>query len=157
MPSMTSIKELYIVLETELKNSTSSQQKVWAQLIIENQIDIKKLAPLLHSEKKTAMRFAWMLTEIAQIDPNYLFAELDYFFKLSKDITQFNFKESFANYWKITGLPEENESEAIDMLLHWASSPKTNITIKKRALRVLDQLKLKYPELENEISLVTLS
>lgn len=65
----------------------------------------------------------------------------------------FKFKENFANYWLIAGVPTRNESQAIDMLFEWLQAITTNITIKSQVIFLLLKLTEKYPELKNELSI----
>ena len=143
--------EIKTILLENLANSNSDDRKKWATLIIESKLDLIELCSILKSDRKTAIRFAWMLTEIAEKDPHFLHQHLPYLFAIRKEITHFPFEESFANYWRFSGIPEENESEAIDLLFFWIQSSSTNKTIKSRAQKVLLKLCEKYPELKNEM------
>ena len=138
-------------LENNLAASSTNSRRVWAQFIIAEDISIKDLSNLLFKDKKIAMRFAWLLTEIAEINPPNLYTELPYLWELSGQIQTFNFKESFANYWLIAGLPLENEGEAINFLFGWLQSSSVNVTIKGRAMFVLQKLTEKYPDLIPEL------
>ncbi len=144
--------DLYRELESALPKSTEEQRKVWAEMIVEQDIDLKELSGLLHSEKKTATRFLWMLSRIGMINPGKLFAELPFLLEFSKDLDPY-YRTSFANFWLIAGIPTENEGKAIDMSFEWLLSPEVNITIKARAVLVLFKLTEKYPELKNELRL----
>jgi len=143
--------DFYEELKTELPTSLAIQRKRWAFFIIENKIDIKALSILLQSDKKTGLRYAWLLSEIGQLNADSLFAELPYLLKLSEQIDHFYFIESFATYWLIAGVPNENESQAIELLFGWVLSNEINVTTKFRALQVLVQLCNKFPELKNEL------
>ncbi len=145
--------DFYNELETDLPTSTAAQRKVWASVIVNNDLDIKKLSTLLHCNKKIALRFSWLLSEIGALNPNKLLVELPYLLNQSKQIDHFNFTESFATYWLISGVPLENESRAIDLLFQWILSNQINVTTKSRALKVLIHITKKYPELKNEFSI----
>jgi len=144
--------ELYRDLELSLASSSVEKRKIWATAIIEKDIEIKSLSKLLECEQKIANRFLWLLTEIGQLNPNKLFIELPYLFDLCDNLNPI-YKQSFATFWLVAGVPPENESKAIDLLFQLLLSKNTNITIKSRAILVLCQLTKKYPELKNELRL----
>ncbi|MEM7105715.1 MAG: hypothetical protein AAF502_21435 [Bacteroidota bacterium] len=145
--------EFYKSLEKALPTSDAEQRIEWAKEIVNNHIDIKDLSDLLLCEKKVASRFSWLLSDIGTVKPGTLFEVLPYLFKVSNKVTAFNFKHSFANYWRISGVPEENEAEAIDLLFDWIQSARVNVTIKSRSLFVMSNLTKKYPELRNELTI----
>lgn len=143
--------KFYFDLENGLAHSSSAERINWATQIINHNIDLRKLCTVLKSEEKTATRFAWLLSEIGELSPVTLFHELPFLLKISKEINHFNFKESFANYWRISGIPEENEAEANELLFVWLQSASISVTIKSRAILVLYELTKKYPKLKNEL------
>ncbi len=140
-------------LENSLPNSSSAERQIWATSIIEKGLDIKDLSTLLSCDKKVALRFTWLLSEIGEINPNKLLSALPFLFELSDKIKHIDFVNSFATYWRIAGIPCENEAKAIDLLFGWLQSASTNVTTKSRALFVLFELTKKYPELKNELKL----
>jgi len=144
--------DFYSELESSLPKSTEEHRKVWAEIIIEQDIDLKELAGLLHSEKKIATRFLWMLSRVGMINPGKLFASLPFLLEFSKDLDLY-YRTSFANFWLIAGIPPENEGKVIELSFGWLLSPGINITIKARAVLVLFKLTEKYPELKNELRL----
>lgn len=139
-------------LESSLAASTEEQRKVWAATIIEKKIDIKDLSELLKHEGRIAVRFLWLLSGIGILSPDKLFIELPFLLDLCNRLNPI-YKTSFANFWRIAGVPPENEGEAIDLLFKWLLSNDTNVTIKSRSLLVLFDLTKKYPELKNELKL----
>jgi hypothetical protein len=145
--------EFYNELETDLPTSSAAQRKAWASVIINNDLDIKNLSMLLHCNKKIALRFSWLLSEVGALNPDKLLAALPYLLNQSDQIDHFNFIESFATYWLISGVPLENESKAIDLLFQWVLSSQINVTTKSRSLKVLINITEKYPELKNELSI----
>jgi hypothetical protein len=145
--------DFYKELESYLSTSTADKRKVWATLIIENNFELKDLSNLLYCDRKIALRFSWLLSEIGELNPNKLLVDLPYLLKQSEQIEHFSFIESFATYWLISGVPVENESKAIDLLFDWVLSIRINVTTKSRALKVLINLAKKYPELKNELLL----
>ena len=144
--------DLYRELESSLPKSTEEQRKVWAEIIIEQHIDLEEFAGLLHAEKKTATRFLWMLSRVGLTRPKKLFDALPFLLEFSEDLDPY-YRTSFANFWLIAGVPPENEGKVITICFGWLLSPETNVTIKARAMLVLFKLTGKYPELKNELKL----
>ncbi len=144
--------EFYKELEFSLYKSSMEQRKAWVNTIIEKDMDLKYLSKLLMGEQKIATRFLWLLSEIGLSNPTQLFRELPYLFNLCDGLNPV-YKTSFANYWLIAGIPPEQESAAINLCFHWLLSADTNITIKSRAIWVLQKLIKKYPDLKNELKL----
>lgn len=145
--------DFYNELRTDLSTSSVAQRKVWASVIVGKDLDLKDLSMLLHCDQKTALRYSWLLTEVGELNSTKLLAELPYLFNLREKIDHFNFIESFATYWLISGIPLENESKAIDLLFQWIISSQINVTTKSRAIKVLKGLTEKYPELINELTI----
>lgn len=132
-----------------LPTSTSAQRDVWAQRIVENDWKICDLSCLLQENPKTATRFLWLLTQIGHISPEKLRPELPYLFAVCETIDA-SYLPSFATFWSVVGVPEEQEGRAVDVLFDVIRNPKTTVTIKSRALSALAKLITKYPELQNE-------
>lgn len=144
--------EFYEELKSSLPASNMEIRKVWVTTIIEQDVDLKDLSGLLRCEQKVASRFLWLLSEVGLSDPNKLFSELPFLLDFCEQLDP-AYKKSFASFWLITGVPPENEGQAIEYLFQWLLSADTNVTIKSRALLVLFKLTKKYPELKNELKL----
>lgn len=147
------VNDFYIKLERELPESTAADRKRWSHEIINHSIDLRALLSLLLSEKKVALRFAWLLSELGEINPGKLFQVLPFLFELKDQVSNFDFTISFASYWLLCGVPKENEASAIDLLFDWIQSTNINTTTKSRAAIVLGKLTEKYPDLTNELRL----
>lgn len=142
----------YHELESSLAASTGEQRKKWAITIIENNITIKELSGLLKCEQKIATRFLWMLSDIGILNSDKLLAELPFLLDFCSELKDID-QTCFASLWHYSGVPPENESKAIDLLFQWIQSGHTNVSIKARAIWVLQKLTKKYPELKNELKL----
>lgn len=147
-----SYPDFYNELEYFLPKSTEQQRQTWAATIIEQDLDLKDLSRLLFCEKKTATRFLWMLSGIGMKKSGKLFEILPYLLELSTELNP-AYQTAFANYWLISGVPAENEAQAIDLSFQWLMDPGITVTIKSRALFVLFKLTKKHPELKNELIL----
>lgn len=144
--------EFYKELESFLLTSSAAKRRVWATTIIENDIDIKDLSNLLKGEPKIATRFLWLLSEIGTYNANKLLDALPFLLDLSDKLNPI-YKQAFASFWHIVGVPPENEGRAIDLLFQLLLSGDVNTTTKSRAIWVLFNLTKKYPELKNELKL----
>jgi hypothetical protein len=141
-------------LSTELPTSDAAQRTKWAKKIVREKISISTLSELLFMKKEIALRFSWLLSDVGIENSEVLFNALPTLFKNRNAVNSFDFEPSFATYWSIAGIPFENETAAIDLILHWLQSPFVNVTTKSRALIPIEQLALKYPELQTEIRIV---
>lgn len=139
-------------LKHSLSKSTGVQRKEWATEIIEKEIVIRDLFELVNEEQKTASRFLWLLSDIGILNPEKLKSELPHLLVICKKQKP-EYKISFASFWLYSGVPTENEGEAIDLLFGWVLSSDVNVTIKSRALLVLFKLCEKHPEIKNELEL----
>lgn len=152
MNSDFSYDAFYKELQAELPTSSAAKRRIWATTIIEEDVDLTKLSKLVTGEQKIATRFLWLLSEIGTFDPNTLLKVLPFLLDLSESLNPV-YKQSFASFWHIVGVPIENEGRAIDLLFQLLLSGDTNVTIKSRSLLVLFKLTKKYPELKNELKL----
>lgn len=141
-------------LENRLARSTDADRKEWAKRIAENHTNLRDLCQhLLKSKYEIASRFLWLLTDIGTLAPELLHAQLPFILDLyrKRALQQLDMPASLANYWKTTGVPEENEGEAIELLFTWLQSPQTKVNTKARALSVLLVMYSKYPDLKVEL------
>lgn len=150
MAAKISYSEFYNELKSSLPTSNLEQRKIWINRIIDEDINLKELSDLLNCEPKIATRFLWFISEIGLINPDKLLKELPYLLEFSNQINP-RYKPSLASYWRIAGVPVENEGQAIDLLFQWILSADVNITIKSRAILVLYKLSNKYPEIKHEL------
>jgi hypothetical protein len=142
----------YTELKTLLPKSSGTQRRLWAEHIVEKQIDLKALAELLKEDTKIATRFLWLLTDVGMANSIVLLNALPFLLRQCDHLPPI-YKTSFASFWLLTGVPPKNEAEAIELLFYWLMSPEINITIKSRAALVVFNLAQKYPELQNELKL----
>jgi hypothetical protein len=141
-------------LSIELPTSDAAQRTKWAKIIVSEKISISSLSELLFMKKEIALRFSWLLSDVGIENSEVLFNALPALFENRSAVESFDFEPSFATYWSIAGVPYENETAAIDLILRWIQSPFVNVTTKSRALIPIEQLVLKYPELQTEVRIV---
>ncbi len=152
---MPAISELIKQISISLKqDNTDINRKRWSAYIIENTIPIVQLTELMHHEHPIAMRFSWVLGDIADNHPEALRESVPYFFKHRNEIKFPNFNRSLAKFFYLSGVPEEIEGEAIDELFKWLMDAKMNVTTKTFSLLALHRLTLKHKDLQQELKLV---
>lgn len=151
---MSSYNAIYEQLESNLITSDAKERMTWAKQIVDTGIDLKALSiHFLNEEKKTALRFSWLLSDIGVVSKESLFAVLPYLFE-QRDATSISeFPYQFVKYWRICGVPDKNKGAAIDLMFQWLMEPKQSTHIKTICLTVLYDLTQEYPELKNELRL----
>lgn len=137
-----------------LPSSDGSQRIAWAKKIVEENVDLINLSSLLYENKRVALRFSWLLSDVAMVQPQKLFEALPYLFERRSDVQITDFQYSFAKYWNYCGVPTKQEGIAIDHLFKWIESPSVSVHIKTNALTVLNRFTIKYPDLKNELQIV---
>lgn len=138
-------------LKEVLPESTGAQRKGMAAQVVENGWEVRRFAPLLKCDYQIASRFLWLLSDIGEADPMRLKVDLANLFNLIADAGIKGWEASFANYFIICGVPEENEGVYLDRLFEWLNAPEMNVTTRSRAMIVLYELSQKYPEIRNEL------
>lgn len=138
---------------TQLSDSSAKDRTAWAEKIISENWPLMEFSNLLFLERRLALAFSWLISDIGLCNQTHLFAVLPDLFLLRKSITSFNFEQSFATYWLIAGVPEEHKGEAINLLFEWLQSQNVNSTTKSRAMDTLFNLSKTYPSLSNELIL----
>lgn len=142
----------YHILQSSLPTATGPQLKALAKEILQNNTDLRTLFPLLQADKKTAHHFLWLISDIGLLDKTYLHGYLPELLQFMKTCNQ-TYQASMSNWWRIAGVPEENEGEAIDLLFQWVLSNEVTPTIKMRAFEVLVRLCKKYPDIKQELKI----
>ncbi len=137
-------------LEDGLASSSAADRKAWAQDIIQNDIHLPDLFPLLEKKYTVRSRFIWLLSDIGEADPLRLRKALPALYTLSQKIQYTPLDEAFARYWLLAGVPLEQEGLAIDRMFQLLQGYTVNVSIKFNAHRVLENMIAKYPELRDE-------
>ncbi|MFK8044606.1 MAG: hypothetical protein AB8B72_03870 [Crocinitomicaceae bacterium] len=146
--------KLIKVLENGLSSSTTKERQIWAISIVENNHSVMFITKhFLKSEDKILSRYLWLLSDIGKIAPIRLNKVLSLLMSFKDSIKIKNIESTYANYWLIAGIPEQDEAEVIDLLLKWINSSTMNVTTKSRAILILDRMITKYPDLKNEFKL----
>lgn len=151
MPQNKDSEKLFHELKTLLPSSSGIERIKWAHVIIQQEIELAQLIGLLEYEYRIASRFLWLLSEVGQLDSKKLHRFLPSLLEKIKQTNHRNVEASLAQFWLLSGVPPQNESEAITLLFEWIQSNQVNVTGKSRSMQVLYQLSRKYPELTVEL------
>lgn len=143
--------ELYNELLSELPKSNQATRIELAQIIVNEQHDILYLSNILFEDSKVALRFLWLLSDIAEYDATFLFPSLSSLFALRHQNPSVDISEAFPKYWNLCGFPKKDKGVALDLILKLIDSNKINATIKSRSLDALTKLYQEYPEVKNEV------
>ena len=138
---------IYTELENNLPKSSAADRQIWTRQILEEEIDLIMLFPLIFGTPQIATRFLWLLSEIGSSAPKYLKQYLPYLFTILPQLSHLKSEGTFANYWLLCGIPNENEAEVITLLFDWINSPNTNVTTKSRSIKVIEVLPVSYTHL----------
>jgi hypothetical protein len=136
------------------EEDTEANRRRWGAYIIENKIELLRIADLIHAEKFIAMRFIWMVGGICETSPATVWPAIPYFFSERERVRIPNYHSSLARMFQMVGIPEEMEGEAADAMLLWLQSREENVTTKTRTLAALHKLGVKYPELNSEVRVI---
>ena len=149
---MTKASIFYNELQQSLPSATGPQLKAMAAAILKNKVPLESLFPLLKEEAKTATHFLWLLSDIGLQEKSYLFTALPSLLVYIKTCNS-KYQANMSNYWRIAGVPIENEGEAIDLLFQFVLSNAVVPSIKVRAFEVLLRLCKKYPDMKQELKI----
>ena len=139
------------ISETLKADCSDPIRTYWRDYIIDNQIAVTDLLPLIHAEYTVASRFSWVLGGICDKSPSVVYPAVTYFFSKRKEIKIPNFRRSIAKMFYLAGVPEEIEGEAIDAMFRWMLDPNANVSTKTMSVLALYKLYAKYPELGPEL------
>lgn len=145
--------ELKKAIEREISQSSVQQRKKWIFQLIDNGCSVIDLFSLMQKDKKTALRFGWFLSELGMHQKEALLGALPELFERRHEVKHIPFEQNFMNYWLIAGIPKENETEAIDLCFELLNSREVNVSIQSRALKLLEGMTRKYPELKEELKM----
>ncbi len=127
-------------------------RKRWARHVMEHDIAIEQLLPLIYDDsRKVSNQFAWLLSDICEIDASKLKPILEELFLKRKEINNSNFSRSLSKYFRLVGIPESIEGEVADKLFEWLNDPKSIVSTKSNCMLALYNLSLKYPEFQIEL------
>lgn len=68
---------------SNLQNSNDSERKNLAKMIVENKLNIQLLSQIMDENPKVATRFMWLLSDIGEYKPMFLFSYLEFLFSIA--------------------------------------------------------------------------
>ncbi len=145
------IEELAISLKTE---NTGANRKKWANYLLTQPIELNELLVLLQEERAIALRFTWLMGDLCEIAPVFVYPSIVYLFSKRHQIQVLNFNRSLAKMFYLCGVPQEIAGEAVDEMFKWLLDAKVDVTIKNYSLLALYQLASKHKDLKNELKIV---
>lgn len=89
-----------------LEDRLSENRQTWAKYLVEKQVDIQSLLPLLHEEYPTGINFSWLLGDIVVLKPECVLPIVPYCFELRDKMPFPGFKRSVAKMLSLTGVPD---------------------------------------------------
>ena len=140
-------------LRERLRESLGEERQVLAKEIVSSGNSFESYLFLI-DDAHVRFRFMWLVTDLALLDVNFVRPHLVSLFDRCKELDGIDLAASFANYWKLCGIPQEREGEWVDLAFSWFNSPQTNVTAKSIALSVLLEQLSKFPELKEELILL---
>lgn len=142
-------------LSTSLGSDRSdTNRQYWTKYLIQNDIDLSLLTPLLDAEHPIGMRFTWLLGHILGEAPERITPIVSYCFDGRYRWTFPGIKRTVAKMLWLAGVPEKIEGLVVDELFKWMLDPQIKVAVKVYGLEVLYNMVLKYPDLEEELRLV---
>jgi len=142
-------------LATSLREDRSSENRQrWAKYIVNNNISMRSLLPLLDAEHPIGMRFTWLFGDIVLLDKTILNPIVLSCFQRRNDITSPGNTRTLDKLLCLVGVPEELEGTVVDELFKWILDPKIKVAVKVFAIDTIAQLAIKYPALKEELLIV---
>lgn len=137
-------------LQRELPGSSAKARAIWSKMLIEQDADLEELLDLL-SEKKTAIPFLWLISDLAIADPSKIKNWIPRLVVETKHLPLRNRAHSLSRYCLYCGITESIEGEMVDRLFKWALDPGTTQMTKRTSLEVLKNHLQIRPELKDEL------
>ena len=111
---------------------------------------------ILLMEHPISTRFSWFLNDVSFVAPENAPKTLEFCYKnrnkiIVKDIDRVIAKQSF---FCASNLPEKLEGEIVDSLFNWLQNPQKSISTREYALKALDRITMKYPDLLDEFHII---
>lgn len=141
-------------LTERLAHSTSEERAAWANHLVASGYPITSFLDLLQVEGPTAVRFSWLLGDIASLSPAYARHIAKALFDQRARINIKNFDRSIAKFIYLGGVAEELEGAVVDQLFKWLVDPKISISTKRFSMLSLVDFSRRYPAIKEELEIV---
>lgn len=149
--SKAALQQFISDLNSRILKADKKLRNHWVQEMIQHEFPPILIYSGVEDDSRIKLRVMWLFSELGLMGKDYLFPYLSELLELINPETDFQKAATFANYWLICGIPEQDEGKAFDMLLNWYSSSDSGASLRQRAYKNLERLIKKYPELNNEI------
>lgn len=137
-----------------LRDHTDKNRRRWAEYIVSEKISLMDIIELLHTEKRVATRFTWMVGDLCELDSQVVYPAITYFWLKRNETEITNYNRSLAKMCWLCGIPEEIEGEATNEMFDWLLDPEVIVSTKNYSLLALGNLTDKYAELKHELRMV---
>lgn len=124
-------------LELELSQSDAAMRKVWANEIVDREMDLNTLLCLLHGDVGTAQRFTWLLGDVCEMNPTQIEPVLPLLFELRDQMPFPGMRRSVAKWLWLTKIPESVSEKAQAQLLEWMRDEECRVACKSFAAKAL--------------------
>lgn len=135
-----------------LPDSTGQNRKDLALEIVQSNVDLTELFPILEMDTKLAMSFLWFIGDLAEHHPKYL---KPYVIKLAEleNVIDYPIFKSIPKLWNHCGVDDEEFSFAWDIAVRVLKSQESSNNEKHRAIKLLHQLSKKDEAFKEEFLL----
>ena len=142
------------ISESLKENNSDINRKAWTNYILSNNIKLQDLIKLIHEDYPIAIRFSWMLGDIAEQKPEAITTVVSYLFINREKIKIPNFNRLLTKMFYLVDIPKEIEGDAIDFMFKELMNPASIISTKRFAALALNKYCYQYPELKNELNII---
>ena len=142
-------------LKQELAKSSTEQRTIWSGYILKHELDIQFLLDILLLEPPASTRFSWLLGGLSSIDNRYTLEIIAFGFRHLEQIQIPDIKRVLLKQCALThdNFPEHLEGEVLNYAFQWLEDPQSSISTKEMAMKTLQLLCKKYPQIIPEFKL----
>lgn len=137
-------------IESNILSSDSNQRLQWVHEMVNCNLEVDQLYPILKKDDKASMRCLWLIGDIADNYPEVLFPHLHDLYNCCSALETMEISASFSKFWHLCGIPKEDEVKALNLLFKWLDDSKSNVTTKSRVLFALEKMSITYPDIKTE-------
>ena len=132
--------ELIQKIAATMPTSDSVVRKHWASVIVDQQVPLISLLPLLDEDIKIAQRFMWTIGDVCELDSSVVAQCMPILFDLRNEMPFPGMDRSVAKWLWLTDVPESVEPDATEQLLQWMRDKHAAIACKSYSAKALYEL-----------------
>ena len=132
--------ELIQKIAATMPTSDSVVRKHWASVIVDQQVPLISLLPLLDEDTKVAQRFMWTIGDVCELNPSVVSQCMPILFDLRNELPFPGMDRSVAKWLWLTRVPESVEQQAIKQLLEWMDDDDVAVACKSYSAKALFEL-----------------